>query len=420
MASQEQRDAAGRAAYQQASARPAATRKRVVAKRPAGKRPAGAPRKGKKSVSRKRPGWLKFLRILFFLLSLATAVALCVTAYAGNMSPVLNSGIWGILPLCFAPAAAAAVAMLLIQLGWNRPGWLVVALGMVISAGPLLSLCPLHIFSPSVPKNSEPLTVLTYNVHNFNLNAETSGRDISRYILEQNADVVCLQESSSEFWSYVPKALRDSIHKEYPYIFHGGYAQTTLSKYPLKPIHINLNRSTFGGGDVAIYHLSMPDGRIVTLFNVHLESYELNGEDREIFKNLTEMKPEDPSEVRRHLLDKLLRASRERASQARQLTRYVRLYGGPNVIIAGDFNDVPDCYTIRMLENECGFSDVYPKVGFGPMVTYNQSRFYFCIDHLMYRGALKPISLKKGSLKASDHYPLMVTFALKEQKVIKE
>lgn len=394
------------------------------ARKPTGarKRPAkkSAPARGKKSPRRGKRRWLIWLRICFFLLSLLTVICLGVAGYAGNVSPVTHSAVWGILPLCFSPLALLTVVLLIGQIWWNRPGWIIIVIGMIFSAGPLLTLCPLHIFKPSVPKNSEELTLLTYNVHNFNLDPNTSGEEIADYVLAQNADVVFLQESSSEFWANISKDKRESIHKAYPYIFHGGYAQSTLSKYPLAPIHINLNRSTFGGGDLALYRLTLPDGRLITLFNVHLASYNLTEADRKLYVDLTRMKPEDPGEVRHQLLDKLAAAARDRVREARQLTRYVRLYGGPNVIIAGDFNDVPDCYAIRMLDNECGFEDVYPKVGFGPMITFYKNRFYFCIDHVMYRGALKPISLKKGSLKASDHYPLTVRFAVTEQKVQQE
>lgn len=380
----------------------------------------GSRGKGRKSLRKATPRWLTVLKVFFMLVSLLAAVSLCVTAYAGNVSPVTNSAVWGILPLCFWPVALLTVILLLCQIGWNRGGIILIVLGMLISAGPLLTLCPLHIFSPSVPEDSETLSLLTYNVHNFDLHGKSSGEEISSYILEQDADVVCLQECGDVMWKNIPKARRDSLHKAYPYVFHGGYAQTTLSKYPLAPIHINLNRSTFGGGDLAIYRLTMADGRLLTLFNVHLASYNLTKADRELYRDLTQMKPEDPSEIKDQLLTKLAYASRDRARESRQLTRYVRLYGGPNVIIAGDFNDVPDCYTIRMLDNEAGFKDVYPRVGFGPMITFHANRFYFCIDHVLYRGALKPLSLKKGTLKASDHYPLTIRFALTNQKAENE
>ena len=85
--------------------------------------------------------------------------------------------------------------------------------------------------------------------------------------------------------------------------------------------------------------------------------------------------------------------------------QWLRLYGGPDVIICGDFNDVPGCHAIRTFA-DAGFHSVYPSIGFGPMITYNARHLYFCIDHVLYRGALTPLYISKGTLKTSDHYPL--------------
>ena len=51
--------------------------------------------------------------------------------------------------------------------------------------------------------------------------------------------------------------------------------------------------------------------------------------------------------------------------------------------------------------------------GFGPMITYNARHLYFCIDHVLYRGALTPLYISKGTIKTSDHYPLTVDFAVR-------
>ena len=45
----------------------------------------------------------------------------------------------------------------------------------------------------------------------------------------------------------------------------------------------------------------------------------------------------------------------------------IRHYGGPNVIVCGDFNDVPGSYPVRSFA-DAGFQSVYPKIGFGPII----------------------------------------------------
>ena len=50
------------------------------------------------------------------------------------------------------------------------------------------------------------------------------------------------------------------------------------------------------------------------------------------------------------------------------------------------------------------FEDAYAQTGFGPMITYNKHLFWFHIDQILYRGAIRPLG-EKARLKSSDHYP---------------
>ena len=36
--------------------------------------------------------------------------------------------------------------------------------------------------------------------------------------------------------------------------------------------------------------------------------------------------------------------------------------------------------------------------------------FYFHIDQILYKGDLKALSVRKGKIKTSDHYPLLSEF----------
>jgi endonuclease/exonuclease/phosphatase (EEP) superfamily protein YafD len=57
-----------------------------------------------------------------------------------------------------------------------------------------------------------------------------------------------------------------------------------------------------------------------------------------------------------------------------------------------------------------GFKDAYRQCGFGPEITYNANKLYFRIDHILYRGDMDAINIRRGKLKSSDHYPLLATF----------
>lgn len=374
------------------------------------------------SGRRSRSGWGKFWRIAFVVFDVLMVCALALTGYAGYVSPLQHGGIWGVLPLGFTVVLLAAVIFFALQLFVYRPGAAVLFAGFMLCAGPILDNCPFNFGSLKIPEGAESFTLMSYNVHNFGLddgsaNPDTTSNPQIDYILRQNADIVCLQEAADIFrqstrlsWSQ-----RKRLSEAYPEISFDGTELVVLSKYPLKSVHLDATRANFAGGHASCYHVTLPSSRILTLFNVHLQSLSLVEADRDVFMELTELKRPKATQVKNQLFDKAAEAAVTRARQARQLMRYIRLYGGPDAILTGDFNDVPGCYTIRTLE-DAGFRDTYPSVGFGPMITFNSTRLYFCIDHTMYRGALVPVDLRRGKTRASDHYPLVSRFYIDKDK----
>lgn len=366
---------------------------------------------------KRRSGVARFFRGAVLALDALVVAALVFTAYSGNISPLKHGGAWGILPLCFPLCLWLTLFIFAVHLLWNRHGLIITGLGLLLCAGPILNYSPLHFTTSKVPADAESFTFLTYNVHQFltphtQYNSDTLSNTTLDYIINSGADIVCLQEAThlgAVRRGYLSKTQVEKLHAIYPHIHVDGTELAFLSKYPVEPIHLDTNNENMEGGIVACYRVSLPSGKIVNFFNVHLQSFLLDADDREIYLGLTRLKSEKFDDVKEHLLSKVSRAAVARARQVQQLLRYIRLYGGPDVIISGDFNDVPGCYSLRTLES-AGFRSAYPDVGLGPLVTYNDQRLYFCIDHTLYRGALKPVSMKKGTLRSSDHYPLTTRF----------
>ena len=375
-----------------------------------GKRAATKPAKKTKDKRRRSP-WMVALDVLLTVLSVLSGMALGLTSYAGYVSPLSHDGIWGVFPLCFPFALLATFLLFVIQLFHNRIGAVITALAMIACGGPILNYCPLHIGTEKAGEGKETFSLLTYNVLNFwPRDTTVQNNGALQYIIDQDADVVCLQEAAALVPSKttkITKAQVDTIKARYPHISYYGSSQAILSKFPIKVIHLDAGPGNFGSGDLGAWRLTLPSGRLVTIFDVHLYSFGLNSDDKALYRQLTNLRKEPLDDVKEQLIDKLRTASKGRARQVMQLLRWIRLYGGPDAIVCGDFNDVPGCYTIHELA-DVGFKSAYPQVGFGPMVTFNANRFYFCIDHVLTRGDLKPLSLKKGRLKASDHYPLTV------------
>lgn len=365
---------------------------------------------------RDRSGWSRFGRGLLMALDLLLAILLFVTAYAGVLSPLKYGGKWGIVGLAFAPMLYVVLFMLVLQLFWHRRGAVVLGISLIACAGPILTYCPLHFGSRHAAEGAATFRLTEYNVANLfdqrSGDYDSSYCAMMSYVLAQDADIVCL----SEGMPFTPTAKNhmtalqyDSIHQQYPNIIVSGHGQVTLSKFPIEPIHLNMDPEIFSNGGMGAYRVTLPGGKLLTLFNVHMQSFRFTADDVDLYLSLTDMQREDFGDIRNQLLAKLAYANVCRARQAQAILQIIRHYGGPDVIICGDFNDIPDCYAIRAFE-DAGFRDVYPEIGLGPMITFNANRFYFCIDHVMYRGALRPLSITKGTLTASDHYPLTVDF----------
>jgi endonuclease/exonuclease/phosphatase (EEP) superfamily protein YafD len=342
--------------------------------------------------------------------------ALIAASFAGNYSPTEHHML-GVLPMIIPAAALAVIVLIVIDIiAWRRTAaFAFVCLMLCMPA--ILDVFPVHIKPRALngEEQERSWTLLSFNnFQNIDITGEYPDDEnpYATYILQTDADVVCLQEN--EYFGpsqsvKMTQAQIDSLSARYPYIMLGGHALAIFSKYKIEPIDLGYNFRAEGGGDMAAYRLYINDKR-VTLFNVHLRSFGLTDNDKELYHELTEFKGKRRyREVRSELVGKVADAAADRALQADSLVRYIKHFGGTNVVVCGDFNDVPGCYTMRQLEEQ-QLKDVYGSIGFGYLNTYNANRLYFCIDHVMWRGDFAPRSIICDKLPISDHYPLLTTF----------
>lgn len=362
-----------------------------------------------RGASRKSP-LRRLLRAAMTAFCIAVALCLIVTGYAGYISPLTHNSLWGVLPLLFPIVFWVCVVTGIIGLFVFRRATYIMTAAMIICLGAVLDYCPVHFTSPEVAPDTETFTLQSYNCWGMKLrdgNHRGYNPQVSE-IIATNADIVCLQEGYGLYINSrhdVTAAQMDTIHRLYPHISFGGCdgAQVLLSKYEIEPIHLDVTKKTFPDGDLAAYRVTLPSGRRITLFNVHLQSMHIKSDD-------VKTDSINPGDIRK-VTNKLRNAAKGRARECNKIVQWIRQYGGPDVIVCGDFNDVQGCYTLHTLE-DYGFKSAYTSTGLGPMITYNANRLYFRIDHVMYRGDLKALKMTKSDVKYSDHYPVCVEFAV--------
>ena len=366
--------------------------------------------------------WRRIERGILWGLTILASLGLIVASYGGEVNPASVKGIC-LMVMTFPAWALLMLLATLMDLLWCRKALVLCVLVWIACAQPLVNFMPMNILPLRESKyaGDPKFTFLTYNVTNFQDLSDSYPDSINptiSYILKVNADVVNLQEAPvvtpNRKFHITPEQV-DSLYRAYPYILHYAKDQTLLSKYPAEPIHTPMD-SVAKRGVLAVYRLDI-EGTPVTLINVHLQSYGLKPSDKALYREITDLKDPDGNikstllDVKSELLSKIQAAAVLRAGHTQRVCNYIERFGGPNVIVAGDFNDVPGCYALRRLA-EYDMKEVWPHVGFGPMITFHADRFYFRIDHVLYRGALEPLRMTRDKVKYSDHYPLLTTFAL--------
>lgn len=355
------------------------------------------------------------LKILAKGASLILYAALIVSAYGGRIDPE-----WGALPASMTLILPYLVwATLAVSALWLISGKIFMGVGgalvLLICWGPATTASPLgHSKKPDNP--AQTFRIMTYNmIHGIDMeNKDSASNRTIQYILDSDCDLVCLQELKQIDDKEIPlltEAQKDSLKKKYPYQLGDPALDTKLlSKYP----------ATFEKGSKFIdgpydterytfYNVNIK-GHKLTIVNLHLRSFMLTTKERDVITEIKSIEGLKTSyrEVKGDIRQKLKQGFVKRKQDALILRKAIDGIRGP-LIVCGDFNDVPESYAYRLIKGD-DLKDAYVETNFGPMITYNQHAMWFHIDQILYRGALRALSVRKGSIKASDHYPLIAEF----------
>lgn len=358
---------------------------------------------------------------ILFAANLLLALLLIATSYGGRIAPD-ESTLPSVAAMTFPVWLLLTIICLIINIFLFRKIALLNLLSLICCWGPVLDYAPLNIFhSSDKGKEGDSFTLMTYNVLNLwdfrYADDEDPDKKFSSatldYIMKVHPDIVALQECSRyeiQTWEKKYPAKGDSLRELYPHrVFGAKDGMSLLSLYPFEEIEIpDLPESS---SFYAVCYRIKLEGHDLYLINVHLQSIGLSSNDKALYRELTEGEARTKKmlkEVKRDLLSKLTDAYRKRAVQARALRNFINTLP-PDVILCGDFNDIPGSYSVNTILGD-DMRSAYREEGFGPGISYHADRFYFRIDHCLYRGDLTPTSCRVIRHPSSDHYPLLTTF----------
>lgn len=342
------------------------------------------------------------------------------SAYGGIVDPN-RTAIPALLAMTFPVLLVLTLILIAVNCIWWRRRALIGAATLLICAGPILTYCPLNFFRPSeasiAERGDRVLKLMTFNVLTF-LDITGSHTDSTavnptvRFILDNDPDIVLCQETTPHLKPAerrLSKADTDSLSTHYPYIYASRRGMALLSKYPFERVSVTVeDENTY---DVCHYDVDV-NGTCIHLFNVHLQSLRLTDGDKAVYRNLTHGDTPDGgiSELRHGIFRKLKAAFRARALQAHEIREALDNTDG-NIILAGDFNDIPGSYASRVIQGS-DLIDAYRHSGLGPAITYHADRLFFRIDQIFYRGDIDALRTDALSCPWSDHYPLVAYFLL--------
>lgn len=349
-------------------------------------------------------------RIASFILYALTLLA----AFGGHINPGFVT-----FPVFFVTAMPYfVIATTIVIILWFLCGrWITGGIGvltLILAWSPISTAIPLN-FSKRADPDALTFKVMTYNIlhgDDQEKGNDAPGNRSFEYVMHSGADIVCLQEMinlDSEEEIHNLAEFKDSLLKVYPYRAGTIYNDNkVLSKYPIRMLNHDI---IFGPGDnywFSAYKVTIK-GRELTLINMHLNSYALSARERDIVKDIAKGKGKQAvGEFKGSIMNKFHNKAVYRADRALAIRRAIDRINGP-LIICGDFNDVPESFCYRLLRGD-DLHDAYIETSFGPLVTYNRHCFWFHLDQIFYRGPLRALSVTKGRLRSSDHYPLTAEF----------
>jgi endonuclease/exonuclease/phosphatase family metal-dependent hydrolase len=294
-----------------------------------------------------------------------------------------------------------------------RP-WIFLSIaGIVLTWSSMRAWIPVNLSKEKNPVES--ITVLTYNVEYFQHNSDIGSEELSpivNYIQQIDADIVCLQEAGPFFVQNrrtEPK-IRKAL-KAYKYFSSGEqenrYSVVVLSKFRILESH----RIEYTSKSNSSFYYDIKVGKdTVRLINNHLESNKLNPKEKDRYSELIRKhESNEISAVAEVLGSKVGNATVIRARQADSVSSTIRK-SPHNVLLCGDFNDVPGSYTYRKIRT--GLQDAWVTNGTGWGNTFHEHFFLFRIDYILYCPAFECLEVKRAKVDFSDHYPLWAKFRL--------
>lgn len=211
---------------------------------------------------------------------------------------------------------------------------------------------------------------------------------IYEYLKDSGADIVLAQEYGQEF--NVPT---------YTYRSAVNSVVSINSKTEILQIQ-NLN---IPGNGNAIYADIKINGKIIRVFNIYLNPFSFDKQKLKPSENFEKNEGKFKYAIRR-----LVPTFKIHQREINIIRKAIDASPYP-VIIAGDFNSVPNSYEYYTLGKD--LTDAFFEAGSGSATSFHDYKFPIRIDYIFASKEILPVSYRVDrAVKMSDHFPVIAEF----------
>lgn len=297
---------------------------------------------------------------------------------------------------------------------------LISGIGILLGCGFMVNNIGFHKQSFKLKKASpQNIRVMTYNVYNFLNQAQENYKDTYSDVLQlvknQQPDIVNMQEyfTHNADRGAMEKNVKAALNTQYSWFKafkttpYDSTGLAVFSKYPI------INRDTIpqynGIKTEGIFIDVKKDGKILRVYNFHLQSTQFDRDENAYLDNLYhDGKPS--LHQTKNIGGKLKLAFMLRGQQVIGIKQQLNKCPYP-YILTGDFNDTPLSFSVNYVAK--GLKNTFREKGYGLGVTYYGEFPGFQLDYIMASPAIDVCNYTILRQKVSDHYPVLSDLELK-------
>lgn len=253
------------------------------------------------------------------------------------------------------------------------------------------------------------LTVATYNVDSFR--RESSGytcKNIAGFMKDISADILCFQEFGIN--SYFNMDSLKIAFAEWPYSYVPAAPNgenllqlAVFSRYPIS----NEQLITYPeSNNCSLWCDIEINGRIIRLFNNHLQTTEVTRNRNKLVKELQKDDTERTTRALFRLAESLDNNFRKRAAQANVIGQLIAT-SPHSTLVCGDFNSLPSSYTYDKMKGG-KLKDGFQTCGHGYMYTFRYFKHLLRIDYIFHSPELQGEDFFSPNIDFSDHNPVVM------------